>query len=285
MVSAQDIAQTLAIILAAGLVSELVAGVLRLPHMVVLLAAGVLLGPELLDAIDVPLDDVGVELLLTVGVSFVLFYGGLGLSFQVLRKVSIGLGLLAIPGVLITCVIVGSIAALAFGLPFDQGLLIGAVLAPTDPAILIPLFERLNVRPKIAQTVVAESALNDPAGAALALVLAAFVVEGGSLGVPMVDFAKAVALSTVIGIVMGLILAFVISDRRFGVWSESPAIAVMLIVAAGFVHDRLGRRQWLSRRVHRRTRSSGTSTCSSSRCTPTTRCSCGGSWGSSPRSS
>ena len=232
--SAHEITQTLAIVLAAGLVSELVAGLLHLPRMVVLLAAGALLGPEVTGAVDVSLDNVGIELLLTLGVSFILFYGGLGLSLHVLRKVSLGLGLLAVPGVILSCVITGAIAAVAFGLPFDQGLLIGAVLAPTDPAILIPLFERMNIRPKVAQTLVAESALNDPTGAALALTLAAFVVEGGSLGVPTVDFFKAVVLSTVIGVAIGLVLALVISDRRFGVWSESPAIAVMLIVSAGF---------------------------------------------------
>jgi NhaP-type Na+/H+ or K+/H+ antiporter len=79
-VSARDVIETLAILLAAGVVSELVAGVLRLPRMVVLLGAGVLLGPEVLDALDLPLESVGVQLLLTLGVSFILFHGGLGLS-------------------------------------------------------------------------------------------------------------------------------------------------------------------------------------------------------------
>lgn len=232
--SAQEITGIIALILAAGLVSELVAGVLRLPQMVVLLAAGVLLGPELTGWIEVPLDNVGIELLLTLGVSFILFYGGLGLSFRVLRQVTFGLGMLAIPGVVITCLVTGCIATVAFGLPLSEGLLIGAVLAPTDPAILIPLFARLSVRPKVRQTIVAESALNDPTGAVLALSLAAFVVDGGSFSEPMVEFVKALAISTALGVVIGLCLAVVISDRRFGVWRESPALAVMLIVAAGY---------------------------------------------------
>ena len=44
----------------------------------------------------------------------------------------------------------------AFDLPLEAGFLIGAIVAPTDPAILIPLFERLRLRPKVAQTIVAE---------------------------------------------------------------------------------------------------------------------------------
>jgi Kef-type K+ transport system membrane component KefB len=50
-VNARDVIEILAIILAAGLVSALVADALRLPRMVVLIAAGVVLGPNALDAI------------------------------------------------------------------------------------------------------------------------------------------------------------------------------------------------------------------------------------------
>ena len=56
--------------------------------------------------------------------------------------------------------------------------MIGAVLAATDPAILIPLFERLRLRPKVAQTVIAESAFNDPTGTVLTLTLASVVTAG-----------------------------------------------------------------------------------------------------------
>ncbi len=233
--SARDVIETLTLLLAAGLVSELVAGVLRVPRMVVLVAAGALLGPDVAGRIDLPLDSVAVQILLTLGVSMILFYGGLGLSFKVLRPVAVGLGLLAVPGVVITAVVTGSVAALAFDLPFEAGLLVGAVLAPTDPAILIPLFERVRVRPKLVQTVVAESALNDPTGAVLALAIATFVLgDGGRLTDPFVDFLVDIALSTVLGIVFGVVLALVISNRRVGVWRESPAVAVLLIITAGY---------------------------------------------------
>ena len=43
----------------------------------------------------------------------------------------------------------------------EAGIIGAAVLAPTDPAILIPLFDRIGIRQKIEQTAIAESALND----------------------------------------------------------------------------------------------------------------------------
>jgi cell volume regulation protein A len=234
-VSARDVIETLAILLGAGLVSELVASLLRVPRMVVLVAAGALLGPDALDALDLPLDSIGVQLLLTLGVSMILFHGGLGLSFAVLRPVVLGLGLLAIPGVVITAIVTGGVAALAFDIPLEAGLLIGAVLAPTDPAILIPLFERLRVRAKVTQTIVAESALNDVTGAVLTLALASFVIEGeGSLTSPFGEFVVDLVVSTCLGIAFGLALAVAISTRRLGISRESPIIAVLLVVTAGY---------------------------------------------------
>jgi cell volume regulation protein A len=234
-VSARDVIETLALVFAAGLVSEVVAGFLRIPRMVVLLAAGAVLGPDVADLVELPLDSVAIQVLLTVGVSLILFYGGLGLSFSVLRPVVAGLGLLAIPGVLITAFVTGVVAALAFDVPLEVGLLIGAVLAPTDPAILIPLFEHMRIRPKVQQTIVAESALNDVTGAVLALALAAVVINGeGSLAAPLEEFLLDLGVSTALGAALGVVLAVTISTGRLGIWRESPVFAVLLVVAAGY---------------------------------------------------
>jgi potassium/hydrogen antiporter len=234
-VPARDVIEILAIMLAAGLVCELAAGILRLPRMVVLLGAGVVLGPFALDVLDFELDSLGAQLLFTLGVSFILFHGGLGLSLRVLSRVGVGLTLLAVPGVILAALITGAAAALAFGVPFEVGFLIGAIVAPTDPAILIPLFERLRLREKVAQTVVAESAINDVVGAILALTLSGFVIAGNeSVTGPVEEFLLDLGVSTGLGIGFGLALAVVISNRRAGIWRESPVVAVLVVIAGGY---------------------------------------------------
>jgi potassium/hydrogen antiporter len=234
-VTVKDVVLTLGVMLGAGLVSQFIADALRTPRMLVLLAAGVLLGPALTDAIEVPLDSMGAQLLLTLGVSFILFHGGLQLSARVLGQVGIGLGLLAVPGVVITALVAGSVAALAFDVPFSTGLLIGAVLAPSDPAILIPLFDRIGIRQKVEQTAVAESGLNDATGAVLALVLAGVVLTGDtSVTTPAIDFLEDLGISTALGVGFGIILSLVVSDQRTGVWKESAAVAVVAVVALGY---------------------------------------------------
>lgn len=233
--TAKDTILTLAVMLGAGLVSQLAADLLRVPRMLVLLGAGSLLGPSVSGAIDVPLDSMGAQLLLTLGVSFILFHGGLHLSVTVLRPVAVGLGLLAVPGVVLTAIVTGLAATAAFGLPLTSGLLVGAVLAPTDPAILIPLFERMRLRPKVSQTIIAESAVNDPTGAVLALTLVGVVLSGSaSFTSPVTDFATNLAVSTVLGIAFGVLLSAAVSSHWAGIWRESAAIAVMAVVAGGY---------------------------------------------------
>ena len=231
----KDIIFTLGVMLVGGLVCQLIADALRAPRMLVLLLGGTLLGPSVTDAIDVPLDSTGAELLLTLGVSFILFFGGLQLSVRVLSHVAVGIALLAVPGVLVTALVTGAVASVAFDVPLSTGLLIGAVVAPTDPAILIPLFDRIGIRQKIEQTAIAESALNDATGAVLALVIAGVVQSGdASLAEPALDFLTDLGISTVLGIAFGILLSLVVSNRRAGVWKESAAIAVVAVVAVGY---------------------------------------------------
>jgi cell volume regulation protein A len=231
----KDVILAIAIMLGAGLVCQLAAEVLRIPRMLLLLGAGALLGPSVSSAIDIDLDSMGAQLVLTLGVSFILFHGGLQLSTRVLSKVALGLGLLTVPGVVLTALVTGVVAAGVFHLSLMSGLLIGAVLAPTDPAILIPLFERLQLRPKVSQTIIAESALNDPTGAVLALAVAGVVLSGhASLTEPLQEFVVDLVISTALGVVFGIVLSAAVSSHRAGIWRESSAIAVMAVISAGY---------------------------------------------------
>ncbi|HET8756681.1 MAG TPA: cation:proton antiporter [Solirubrobacteraceae bacterium] len=226
----RDVIMTLGLLLGAGLAARFVASLLGVPEMLVLVAIGVPLGA----VVDVPLDSIGAQLLFTLGVSMILFHGGLNLSLRVLRRVWMALGLLVVPGVVLTAVITGVAAYAVFDLSWTAALLLGAVLAPTDPAILIPLFVASRLREKVAQTVVAESAFNDPTGAALALAFAGVLVNGGGVLEPLGEFVADLAISTVIGIAGGLLLAAAISSHRAGIWRESAGLAVLAVVAIAY---------------------------------------------------
>jgi cell volume regulation protein A len=230
-----DILLTLSLLLMGALLARFVASLIGIPEILVLVAIGALFGPSALDVVDVPFESLGAQLMFTLGVSLILFYGGLNLSLPILRRVWVTLSFLAVPGVVLTALVVGVTAHFAFDLPWDLAFLVGAVLAPTDPAILIPLFGRSRLRPKVSQTVIAESAFNDPTGAALALILAGVVLTGNdSVTGPAGEFLVDLGISTVIGIVAGVVLAAAISSDRSGIWRESPAIAVLTVITISF---------------------------------------------------
>jgi len=229
----EEILLSFGVILGGGLVAQFVATFLRIPQMIVLVAVGAVIGPSVLGLVSNPLDGVGAQLIFTVGVSLILFHGGVGISLRVISKTAVGLGLLVLPGVFITALIVALVVAPIFGVSLLVAFMIGAVLASTDPAILIPLFERLGLRPKVSQTVIAESAFNDVTGTVLVLTLVE-VVEAGHFSVlgPVLEFLKELALGGLIGIGAGLLLAYAVSSTaRAGIWDESPGVAILAVVA------------------------------------------------------
>jgi potassium/hydrogen antiporter len=221
------------LILGAGLVAQLIATSLRVPEMIVLVAVGAMIGPSVLGIVENPLNGVGAQLIFTVGVAMILFHGGVGISLRVISKTAVGLGMLVLPGIFITAFIVAAAVAPIFGVSLLVAFMIGAVLASTDPAIIIPLFERLGLRPKVSQTVIAESAFNDVTGTVLVLTLVEVVKAGHfTLTGPFLEFFKELALGGLVGVGAGLILAYAVaSTARAGIWDESPGVAILAVVA------------------------------------------------------
>ena len=132
--------------LGAGLLAQLVATFLRIPEMIVLVAAGALIGPSVLGIASNPLNGVGAQLIFTLGVAMILFHGGVGVSLRVISQTAVGLGMLVLPGIFITALIIALVIAPIFGVSLLVAFMIGSVLSATDPAILTPLFERLGLQ-------------------------------------------------------------------------------------------------------------------------------------------
>jgi cell volume regulation protein A len=232
---AEQILRDFGLIIGAGLLSQAIAALLRLPEMVVLVAVGALIGPSVLGLVDNPLEGIGAQLVFTIGVSLILFHGGTGISLRVLSRTAVGLGLLVLPGVFLTACIVALAVALVFGVPFSVALMVGAVLAATDPAILIPLFDDIRLKPKVAQTVIAESGFNDPVGTVFALAVAGAVSSGEvAFSGPALEFVWSLLLGTLIGVAAGVVLSYLVSSRKGGAWRESPAVAILAVVVLGY---------------------------------------------------
>ncbi|MCW2777806.1 MAG: Na+/H+ antiporter [Frankiales bacterium] len=113
-----------------------------------------------------------------------------------LRRIATPLALLSVGLVLATAVAVaGVVAALVPGVSFAQGLVLGAVVAPTDPVAASGVFKRLGAPRFVVDLVEGESLIND----ATALVLFAVAVEAVVGGRPSVAHTAATLVLSVGG--------------------------------------------------------------------------------------
>ena len=230
------------IILAVGTLSGLLARLARVPDVVVFLLIGMLLGPGVFGLVNIKADSAINQLILIFGSSYILFDGGASIRLKVLKEVWITVVVIATIGVLITAAITGAAAYYILGIPFIVALLLGATLASTDPATLVPVFKQIRIKDRVAQTVMSESAFNDAMGAIITFTVLGVAMGGGefSPGDAVMDLIKQSVLGIVIGGVLGYLAALMISHEKFGFLAEyAPVVTLMAVIGAYMSADGL----------------------------------------------
>jgi cell volume regulation protein A len=223
------------IILAVGTFSGLLARLVRMPDVAVFLLVGMLVGPSVLGLVDIRADSAINQLILIFGSSYILFDGGASIRLKVLKEVWITLVVIATIGVLITAAITGVAAHYFLGVPVVVALLLGTVLASTDPATLVPVFKQVRIKERVAQTVMSESAFNDAMGAILTFTVLGVAMGAGefSAGDAVMDLLKQSLLGILIGGTLGYMAAFLIAHEKFGFLAEyAPVVTLMAVIGA-----------------------------------------------------
>jgi cell volume regulation protein A len=222
-------------ILAVGTFSGLLARLVRIPDVVVFLLVGMLIGPGVFGLVDIKADSAINQLIMIFGSSYILFDGGASVRLKVLKEVWITIVVIATVGVLITAIITGVAAYYFLGLAPIVALLLGTVIASTDPATLVPVFKQVHIKDRVAQTVMSESAFNDAMGAILTFTVLGIAVgaSGFSAGDALIDLLKQSLLGIVIGGALGYLAAFLIAHERFGFLAEfAPVVTLMAVIGA-----------------------------------------------------
>ncbi|OGT01931.1 MAG: pesticidal protein Cry5Ba [Gallionellales bacterium RIFCSPLOWO2_02_60_31] len=223
------------IILAVGTFSGLTARLLRVPDVVVFLLVGMLVGPSVLGLVDIKADSTVNQLILIFGSSYILFDGGASIRIKVLKETWITIVVISTIGVLITAAITGVAAYYFLGIPFIVALLLGTVIASTDPATLVPVFKQVRIKERVAQTVMSESAFNDAMGAILTFTVLGVAMGAGefSAGDAVADLLKQSLLGILIGGILGYSAAFLIAHEKFGFLAEyAPVVTLMAVIGA-----------------------------------------------------
>ena len=240
--SANQLMELVGLIIVAGLIFGKISEIIKMPDVVLYILAGIILGPSLLNWINIDKYPVENQLILSFGAAYILYDGGREIDFKILNKVKMSVSLLATAGVLISTVIVGYVAAKVFNIPVYYGLLMGSVIASTDPSVLVPLFKSMNISNKLKQTIISESAFNDAAGAVITFSLIGIILGGEfSLAQSIMDLVKSIAGGVLIGVVAGYLSHLFVDEKKFGILRDHPAeLMIATVTGAYLISDRFG---------------------------------------------
>jgi cell volume regulation protein A len=153
-----------------------------------------------------------VERTVTVALVLILFDGGMHIGWRRFRVAAGAVVWLGVAGTFVTAAGLALAARLIFGLGWEESLLIGTALAPTDPAVVFSVLGGREPGGRTGVLIEGESGANDPVGIALMVaLLGAHEAGGGSAFlVGLREFALQLAVGAAIGVISGMGLRWLI---------------------------------------------------------------------------
>lgn len=231
-----------AIVAITGIICSKISEIIKIPDVVLFLIAGIIVGPSVFKFIDISQYEVENQLILTFGSAFILYLGGKEISLKVLKDVKISVFLLSTIGVLISAFIVAQIVGMSFEISAITALLIGSIVASTDPATLVPIFNSIKINDRVKQTVISESAFNDATGAILTSAIIAIILSGKfSLSENIYELGIMVGVGILVGIVTGVVLLKLVNDNQYGIFKNyAPIISIISVIIAYEIATKFG---------------------------------------------
>lgn len=173
----------------------------------------------------------------SIALVFILFDGGMRIGWPRFRR---SLGPVAWIGIAGTAVTAGALAIAShfvFGFDWQASLLLGAALAPTDPAVVFSVLGRREISGRSGTILEGESGANDPVGIALMVTLLGVTGSGWqAVGSGFGEFALQLAIGAVVGVGGGLALRWLLRHSHLADGALSAilaAAAAVLLYGAG----------------------------------------------------
>jgi potassium/hydrogen antiporter len=172
---------------------------------VFLLGAGTLaaLSETLRDALSIE----AVERIGVIALIVILFDGGLHIGLGRFRRSAIPILTLGVFGTFLTAGLMALSAHYLLGLSWITAGLIGAAIAPTDPAVTFSVLGGREIRGRAGTILEGEAGTNDPVGIALMIGMIELAGEdGGNLSIVFEEFVVEMAVGFAVGVAGALLL-------------------------------------------------------------------------------
>jgi cell volume regulation protein A len=227
----------LAILIGAGLVMAAVfttwiAFRFGAPLLLIFLAVGLFAGE---DGLGLEFDNAPVAYFLgSVALAIILFDSGFGTRLSSFRQAAAPAVVLATFGVVLTTLFLGFGARLAFGFPWLQSFLLGAVVSSTDAAAVFFLLRvgGINIRDRVRSVLEVESGANDPTAIFLTVTIVELITAGGPEAGATAAFVLAFVREMGLGLLLGILGGFVVVRLVNRLDLESGLYPVVVLAAA-----------------------------------------------------
>jgi len=147
---------------------------------------------------------VAVERLGIVALIVILFDGGMQVGFRQMRAAAWPVAALGVLGTFATAALMAVFAHVVVGFGWTASWLLGAAVAPTDPAVMFSVLGNRDVRGRSDVILKGEAGANDPVGIALVVALVDFATSAsGSAWFVVEEFVVQMAVGLAIGAIGG----------------------------------------------------------------------------------
>ena len=217
---------------------RVVAGRLGIPTAGLLLVAAAV-ASDLVERLSEVLTFQDVQRVATLALVVILFEGGQKIGWQRFRHSAVPILALGVVGTFATAALVAVAAHVLFDLSWIVSGLIGAALAPTDPAVTFSVLAGKEVEGRSGTILEGESGFNDPVGIALMIGLVELATtDGGSFGSEVVgEFLVEMGVGLAVGAGgAAAILALI----RFAPLPDRTLYPLAMILAAGALYGVAG---------------------------------------------
>ncbi len=223
-------------IVAVGVLAQVFADRVRVPSIVFLLAAGVILGPEVAGLLEPETFGGGLSAIVGLSVAVIVFEGAFHVRIGRLREAPAATLRLVTLGAAIALFGTAAAVHLLLGVGWLVAFLVGALLVATGPTVIAPILEVVPVRDRVGTALDTEGIVNDVTAAILAVVIFEVIVASEASGVAGVVglFAQKIGIGLLVGLVVA---AAVYYGLRYVDLSpgNAPQNARLLVLAGALV--------------------------------------------------
>ena len=204
-----------------------------LPYAAVILLGTVVL-TETVDRLEGVVSIRGVERLTVAALVIILFDGGLHIGMRRFRQSAGPILALGVVGTFATAGLVAAAGHYLLGLDWILAGLVGAAIAPTDPAVTFSVFGSREIRGRAGTILQGEAGMNDPVGIALMIGLIELATEeDAGFSVVVSEFAVEMTLGLLVGIGGALVLLPIMRHARL---TEPALYPIRVLAGAGIIY-------------------------------------------------